>query len=281
MNISENEFLKNLKYSGNSIWGNVNDYGEQKNEKLHREKVANKKIENYFFEIAKHHSIPVMDFEIKKFLNEIPEKGIILDIGGCWGWHWRDIGKIRPDVKVIILDLIRENLLHAKIFLDELIQKEQVFLVHGNATSLEFENETFNGVWSVQTTQHIQNYSDVCNEIHRVLKPGSVYWDYGLNIAKLTKFIYKLFKKHYHLSGNLPGHNTGYRRVNSEVFSNLKKIFHHNFDIHYSEILFSPEFGLPIGGKNKSKFGFIDSKLSGSGWIKSLIARQCSFHIKK
>ena len=41
MNISENEFLKNLKYTGNSIWVKVNDYGEQKNEKLHREKVAN------------------------------------------------------------------------------------------------------------------------------------------------------------------------------------------------------------------------------------------------
>ena len=71
------------------------------------------------------------------------------------------------------------------------------------------------------------------------------------------------------------------RRVNKEIFSTLKDIFNQNFEIRYSEILFSPELHLPIGGNHKSIFGFIDSKLTGNGIIRSLIARQCSFHIKK
>ena len=194
-----NKFLKNIKCNDDYIWGNVNNYGKQEQEKLLRIEISNKKYKNYLSEIKKHHSIPVMDCEIKKFLNKIPENGVILDIGGCWGWHWRNLNTIRPDVRVVILDLVRENLLHAKILLGELIYNKQVFLVHGNATSLKFDNEVFCGVWSVQTTQHIPDFSNVCREIHRVLTPNGIYWDYGFNNAPLVRFIYKLLKKNYHL----------------------------------------------------------------------------------
>ena len=281
MNNLTNKFLKNLKYNNDFIWGNVDDYGEQKQEKLFREEFAtNKKYGNYLLEIKNHHSVPVMDNEVKKFLDKIPKDGIILDIGGCWGWHWRNLNIMRPDIKIVILDLIRENLLHAKKLLDKLIDNKQVFLVHGNATCLKFEDEIFDGVWSVQTTQHIPNFFDVCNEINRVLKPRGIYWDYGLNNAKLTRLIFKLFRKNYHLDGELEGLYF-LRRVNKEIFSTLTKIFNPNFKIHYSEILFSPELHFPIGGNPKSILGLIDGKLTGKGLIKSWIARQCSFHIKK
>ena len=281
MDNSKNKFLKNLEHKEDSIWGNVYDYGKQKQEKILREEYANnKKYGDYLSEIKHHHSIPVMDSEVKKFLNLIPKNGVILDIGGCWGWHWRNLNNVRPDIKIIILDLIRENLLHAKKLLNELIDNQQIFLIHGNATDLKFEDKIFDGVWSVQTTQHIPNFFNVCKEIHRVLKPKGIYWDYSLNNAKFTRLIYRLFKKNYHLDGELKGFYF-LRRVNKEIFSTLKDIFNQNFEIRYSEILFSPELHLPIGGNHKSIFGFIDSKLTGNGIIRSLIARQCSFHIKK
>ena len=47
-----------------------------------------------------------MDREIEKFLNQIPNGGVVLDIGGCWGWHWRKISTQRPDITVVIVDLI-------------------------------------------------------------------------------------------------------------------------------------------------------------------------------
>ena len=47
-----------------------------------------------------------MDEEINHFISITPKNGVILDIGGCWGWHWRKIHKIRPDLNVVIVDLI-------------------------------------------------------------------------------------------------------------------------------------------------------------------------------
>ena len=95
MENSKNKFLKNLERKEDSIWGNVYDYGKQKQEKLLREEYANnKKYGDYLSEIKGHHSIPVMDNEVKKFLNLIPKNGVILDIGGCWGWHWRNLNNI-------------------------------------------------------------------------------------------------------------------------------------------------------------------------------------------
>ena len=124
--------------------------------------VASKNYDNYLYSVSKSHSIPVMDHEVEKFLKKMPEKSIILDIGGCWGWHWRKIKISRPDVKIIIIDFVRSNLIHAKNVLGELIGS-QIELVHADATNLPFKiNNTFkgfNGIWTVQTLQHIPNFS--------------------------------------------------------------------------------------------------------------------------
>jgi len=163
-------FLDKLKLNRDLIWGLVNDYGQQANEKLLREDVVSKVYNNYLTEISKHHSVPVMDHEIRKFLNVVPVNGVILDVGGCWGWHWRSLKKLRPDVRVVICDLIRENLLYAQSILNNLIIDKQIFLVHGNAISLDFNNNTFDAVWSIQTTQHIPDIRQAFREIYRVLK---------------------------------------------------------------------------------------------------------------
>jgi len=150
--------LGKLNLGSDGIWGDVNDYGEQEEEKNLRQSVASKVYGDYLEETRTHHSIPVMDREIEKFLSQIPNGGVVLDIGGCWGWHWRKTHIQRPDITVVIVDLVRENLLHAKEVLKEQVTNKKVFLVHGNACSLEFEDNTFNGVWSVQTTQHIPDF---------------------------------------------------------------------------------------------------------------------------
>ena len=56
-----NKFLKNIKCNDDYIWGNVNNYGKQEQEKLLRIEISNKKYKNYLSEIKNHHSIPVMD----------------------------------------------------------------------------------------------------------------------------------------------------------------------------------------------------------------------------
>ena len=197
-----NQKIKLPKKGIDGFYGHVSDYSGQETEKNLRENVASKKYPNYLDIISKHHSIPVMDAEVEQFLKCIPKNGWILDIGGCWGWHWRNIPQIRPDIKVVILDFIRQNLSHAKIILKDDLDKN-FYLVHGNALSLDFDNNSFDGVWSVQTTQHIPEYRKVLLEVFRVLKTKGTFADYNLNTARLLQFIYQLFGKKYHLEGNI------------------------------------------------------------------------------
>ena len=272
--------LKNMKLGLDGVWGEVTDYGKQEQEKTFRQSIANEVQSNYLNEISLFHSIPVMDAQVKLFLNQIPKNGVVLDIGGCWGWHWRNINKDRPDITIVIIDLIRENLLHAKKILKDEIIKDKVFLVHGNACSLKFEDETFDGVWSVQTTQHIPDFEVVCKETFRVLKKKGVYWDYGLNNAALIRFVYKLFRKPYYLHNYIKG-SFFLRRVNSGVIDTVTNVFNIKPSVQYSEVLFTPDLKLPIGGKENSILGKIDSLLIGNFNIWKLLARQCSLHVQK
>ena len=204
----------------------------------------------------------------------------MLDIGGCWGWHWRKADIQRPDITVVIVDLVRENLLHANEVLKDQVAKQKVFLVHGNACALEFEDDAFDGVWSVQTTQHIPDFSLSCSEIYRVLKTNGIYWDYGLNNAALIRHIYKLFGKTYHVEGVIDG-KFFLRRVNDNVIRIVKDTFHADPVIGYSELLFTPDLGVPIGGKEDSRLGNLDSNLTSNFFIWKLFARQSSFHVRK
>ena len=100
--------LLSLRLNSDKIFTtNLKESITQKEEIKLRKKVAEEtNIKNYFKKIEKSHSIPVMDYEVNKFIQNIPQNGNILDVGGCWGWHWRNIDKIRPDIKVTIIDLI-------------------------------------------------------------------------------------------------------------------------------------------------------------------------------
>ena len=271
--------LKRIKKHSDNIHGHIQEYESQNDEIQLRKKVAVNKYSNYLLEVSKHHSIPVMDVEVKRFLKNIPPNGLILDIGGCWGWHWRNIEKIRPDVKIIILDLVRENFEHTKNILNNLLNKS-IFLVHGNAVSLDFDSNTFDGIWSVQATQHIPNYNTVFMEAFRVLKTKGYFSDYSLHNAPLIRMIYKLFNKHYHVEGFVNGYYY-LRRPNKELKIKLLRIFENQLITRYTEILFSPAIRLPIGGKDKSIFGMFDALLSGNSWFNSLVARQISIHIHK
>ena len=276
----KDSLLTRLTLGSDQIWGEVTDYGGQTEEKSLREFLANQSSVNYLLEISKNHSISVMDSEVRYFLSQIPKDGVILDIGGCWGWHWRGINEYRPDITIVIVDLIRDNLLHAKEILKGLVKSERVLLVHGNACSLKFEDESFEGIWSVQTTQHIPNFEVACTEAFRVLKRRGVYWDYGLNNAALIRLVCKLFRRTYHLNGYVPGRYF-LRRVNEDIIDTVTNIFHTKPNIRYSEILFTPDFGFSIGGKENSILGRVDSLLSSKLRAWKIIARQCSFHVQK
>lgn len=284
-NNSLEAFLKNMTLHEDGIYrGLLANNSSQNIEIEMRQRVANQDIEDYFALIQKSHSVPVMDFEVRRFLKKMPANAIILDIGGCWGWHWRKINELRPDVRILIVDFVLPNLKHAKKMLGNLVGK-QVFLVHADVTSLPFSSldsigNGFDGVWTVQTLQHVPDFELAISEVFRVLRPGGVFINYSLNIQPHIQLIYKLFKKRYHISGVVNGEFFLERASLFQKFI-IESQFNSKVSERWSEILYSPELLIFRPGVESSFLGFLDACLSNNiGFLKCL-ARQHSFECRK
>lgn len=279
MNKNIFNLLQKMEKGDDEIWGNAVTNKHQIDEHRLRENVASIIYEDYLEEISKHHSIEVMDAEVQKFLSRIPQDGIICDVGGCWGWHWRNLNILRPDIQVIIIDFSRGNLTHARNFLKNQIGIN-IHLVHGDATAIEFHNDCFDAYWTVQTLQHIPNLDKAILEAYRILKPGACFYNYSLNNALLIKLIYKIINKPY-VDEGMVGNNFFLRRANKKQADLIASIFKNKVKQEFSEILFKPEFKMCFMGKENSITGKFDSKLTGNIPLLSLIARQQSFYTYK
>ena len=140
----------------------------------------------------KFHSIKVMDSEVKKFVYKLKENSIILDLGCGWCWHWRHINKYRPDIKIIAFDFVKENFYHAKKILSN-ETKKQIYFVNDDMHNLNFKDNTFDAIWSVQVFQHIEKINQVLKESYRVLKKDGWIYNYHLNnsiFVKLKNFFF-------------------------------------------------------------------------------------------
>ena len=269
---------KNYSYNKYTcIFGKIKSQVSQKKEFINRRKVAKSYYNNFYSHISDHHSIQVMDLEIVNLLKIIPKNSIICDIGGCWGWHWRNICKQRPDINIVIIDFVYENLLIAKKILKKKINK-QIYLVNDDICELKLKKEIFDTVWTVQTLQHIKKYSKAIKNIYKILKIDGYLFNYNLNINYIVKTIYKIFNKKYLIKG----YNNDFYLERSSITQKkiIKKIFKNTITTRYTELLFHPDLKIKTGSI-KNLFGKIDSFLSGSLFIKKIFARQEAFIVKK
>jgi len=248
-----------------------------------RERVASKTYDNYLSAISHSHSVPVMDSEVDNFLKKIPQDGLILDIGGCWGWHWRRLAETRPDVSVIIIDFVRSNLVHAKNVLIDLVGN-QVALMHADATALPFKiDENFSGVdglWTVQTFQHIPDFSKAISEAHRVLKRKGVFTNYSINNQPHIRMLYRIFGRDY-ISKGWVDKMYWLARASKEQKKVIEDTFGDIVTERCSEILYSPELHFRAAGKEGSNLGKLDAMMSNNFGFLGWLARQHSFHVKK
>jgi ubiquinone/menaquinone biosynthesis C-methylase UbiE len=272
------KIFKNLNQLANGIYTyDFNIAVDQKDEILLRKEVAENSV-NYWQEITQSHSIPVMDREVELFLSKIPFNGTILDVGGGYGWHWRNLPSLRPDIKVVILDFSKETLAHARIILEDNI--DNIYLVEGDAKDLIFDNASFDGYWSVQALQHIPDFERVIDEAYRTIKQGGVFANYSLNKQLAVRIIYRMLGKRYH-------HEDGYSgrfylsKASNKQFDYVKKIFGDDTYKRYSEVIFEPGLKFTSPGKEGSLIGKLDSLLSAEHKMFSSIARQQSFHAVK
>ncbi len=240
-----------------------------------RERVAAGAGGDYLRTIARNHSMPVMDGELDRFLGSLPSGASILDIGGCWGWHWRRLRTTRPDVRVTIIDFVHANLTHARNVLGPLVD-DQVFLVHADATALPFPAAAFDGVWTVQTLQHIPDFNRACTEASRVLSPGGRFVNYSLHITPMNQVIYRLLNRRFHVDGAVPGAfhltraNDQQRQVVAGLFSDVTERF--------TECSFHPDLRFTRSGRSGDPLGRLDARLGDLAWLGRLIARQRSWH---
>ncbi len=248
-----------------------------------RERVAAEHYENYLAAVSLSHSIPVMDREVERFLAKMPKGALVLDIGGCWGWHWRHLARNRPDVSVLIVDFVRSNLPHARNVLGDLVG-QQVALMHADATALPFTLDEdfpgFDGVWTVQTFQHIPDFERAVLEAHRVLKQGGLFANYSLNIQPPIRWLRRLLGRGYLTKGWIEG-VFWLARASAEQRTSIQTIFGSPVSRRWSEILFSPEFRFVRPGREGSMLGAIDALLSNSQGFLGWFARQQSFHCEK
>lgn len=243
-----------------------------------REMVAQRDYDDLLAEVARHHSVPVMAGEVHWFLRRIRPDGIVADVGGGWGWHWRHLDVERPDVCVMVIDLVRENLRLAARILGTLVN-ERVFLVHADATRLPFPSAVFDGYWSVQALQHIPRFEQAVIEAHRVLRSQGEFASYSLNRAKLIETVYRVMGRPYHVEGKRAG-SFYLARASAEQAGIVSSVFGSPAVSRYTEVLFHPEFGLR-SGREASRLGAIDAGLSGSSALFSWVARQRSYHARK
>jgi len=270
--------LDGLQLAADGIYSSLSAEPRQTDEVREREAVARRAYPDLLLEIGRHHSVPVMDREVRSFLNGVPARGVVADIGCGWGWHWRRLNTQRPDVCVIAVDFVRENLRVAARVLGPLVN-HQVFLVHGDATRLPFPPAVFDGCWTVQTLQHIPGFEEAITEAYRVLRPDGQLACYSLNCAKLIEVAYRLMRKSYHIRGKRPG-SFYLARGSAEEAGIVARVFGSRVTSRYTEILFHPDFRLRTG-KATSWIGQVDAFLSSGLPLFAWVARQRSYHTRK
>ncbi len=251
---------------------------EQDAERALRAQMAAQPHDDYIRDISRHHSVPVMDHEVERFLARVPKGGAIVDVGGCWGWHWRRLALQRPDVCVVIVDFVRENLWHARRVLAPLLGR-QVALVHGDATDLPFPDGSFDAFWTVQAFQHIPQFPLACQEAYRVMTRGP-FACYSLHAAPLVRAVYRLFGRPFHQQGQL-GTAFYLARASAEQRRVVAEVFHGKASVRYSECLFHPDLRLTFTGGEHSLLGKLDAQLSDWPMLARLVARQCAFEATK
>lgn len=254
----------------------------QVSERELRERVAARQYDNYLLSLSLSHSIPVMDYEVDRFVASLPRDAVILDIGGCWGWHWRRLATARSDVGVLIVDFVRGNLQHAQRLLGALVGT-QVALLHADATELPFtgaDDASFDGVWSVQTLQHVSDFAGACSEAHRVLKKGSRFINYSLHVTPLNRFVHKILGKTFHVEGVCVNQFL-LNRANNNQRQIVSNIFGGEVVDRYTELLFHPDLRFTFSGKPGCLLGWLDSRLGNLPYLGRWIARQRSFEAVK
>jgi len=98
----------------------------------------------------------------------------VLDVGSGIGGPARTLAA-EFECDVTGLDLTMEYCRAARILTDKVGLREKVRFLCGNALEMPFADESFDIVWSQNTLMNIDNKTQLFREIHRILRPNSIF----------------------------------------------------------------------------------------------------------
>ena len=103
--------------------------------------------------------------------------GIMLDLGCGEGRHIFASMEAFPNMQCVGLDPHLESLdksLEGLEFFESISNKKTSFL-SGSAYKLPFGDNTFDMIICSEVLEHLHEYKEAINEVHRVLKPGGKF----------------------------------------------------------------------------------------------------------
>ncbi|MGI8551333.1 MAG: class I SAM-dependent methyltransferase [Dehalococcoidia bacterium] len=95
----------------------------------------------------------------------------VLDVGGGLGGAARTIAS-EVGCQVTVLDLTEEFCRVGELLTERTGLSDRVRFRHGSAVDMPFANESFEAVWSQQSSMNIADKERLYGEISRVLRPG-------------------------------------------------------------------------------------------------------------
>jgi len=118
----------------------------------------------------------MLTFNLDKY--SLNTNGIMLDVGCGEGRHIFGIMQQNPLMQCIGLDMDKKSLKKAEegyAYFKTLSQAGADFLI-GSAYSIPLPNNSVDIVICSEVLEHLYEYNDAINEIHRVLKPGGKFY---------------------------------------------------------------------------------------------------------
>lgn len=126
--------------------------------------------------------------QVKKCAKIIPKNAKVLDLGCGWGQVSVILSIIRPDLKIIGIDIEREPLWKK-------LNKFKCKFTVGDALNLKFKGKTFDSVVAFGLMEHVSDDKKLLQEIYRVSKPNAINFIFNLpNKYSLNEFGAKILK---------------------------------------------------------------------------------------
>ncbi len=251
--------------------------GSQASELKRRDSIASKFLHSpkeAFREATRHHSNGVMRRRARQVLDELSGSGlgverVLVDLGVGFGWHWQELAREFPSIKLVLVDFALSNLLLCRALMP-FHEYPNVLCLHADIADLPLENHLVDYCWSVQAHQHLPPVKRRCafKELKRIMKPSARFYLAWLRAVPLVKWVYWLLRKPYH-EGAQAGEGTYFQRYDETISQELRAEFG-SFHLRYSEVLFHPD--LAWSPSNRA-MGAMDLWLS-SALVAPFLARQ-------